>query len=83
MTRTEFFDWLVFLRMEKEEHGKMDYYLAQIAAEVRRTRVKHPNQVKTKDLLLRTTSTTVVPTPEKRSASKSIWLSALKVKEPN
>jgi hypothetical protein len=38
------------LRMEDTKHAKMEFYMAQIAAEVRRSYVKHPNKVKVSDM---------------------------------
>lgn len=62
-TSTEFVDWMVFLEMEEEAKvrqewlipAKMDYYLAQIVAEIREFRLgftKHPQRVETKECLL-------------------------------
>jgi len=49
--------WNHYLRMKKEEefetHEKVEYYYACILAEIRMTMVKHPNQVKWKDFLLK------------------------------
>lgn len=64
--------------MEKKEHSKEDYYLAQIAAEVRRGIVKNPNKVKLKDFLL-TIQTGPVSNPDTLENSKSFWLSSLGV----
>ena len=43
--------WQLYLDDEMNVPGKMEYYLAQIAAEVRRLWVKNPKNVKLKDLL--------------------------------
>lgn len=55
----------------------MDFYLAQIAAEVRKGNVKHPNQVKIKDFMveMKKPSSPV----QDGMAAKAIWLKALNV----
>lgn len=73
---TEFLDWLTFLGKEEERETKQDYYLAQIAAEVRRGQVKSPKSVKTKDFLLQMKKSDA---PDK-ATSKAIWAGALGVK---
>jgi hypothetical protein len=42
-----------FLNQDVNTFHRIDYYLAQIAAEVRRTYVKHPKRVKLSDFLLK------------------------------
>lgn len=73
ITYTEFVDWLTFLRKEEERQTKQDFYLAQIAAEVRRGNAKNPRSVKVKDFLVTTQQEKVT------SRSKSVWAKALKV----
>lgn len=73
ITFSEFLGWLDYLNWFEARHGKEDFYLAQIAAEIRRGQVKHPKNVKTKDFLIQAS-----PAPAAKS-SKSIWLSVLKV----
>ncbi len=54
-TATELVTWIEYLRIEKEkvlDVEKQDYYLAQIASEVRRSFVKNPQNVKTSDFIL-------------------------------
>jgi len=54
-TATELVTWIEYLRMEKEkvlDLEKHDYYLAQIASEVRRSFAKSPQNVKTSDFIL-------------------------------
>lgn len=78
ITYREFLEWLAFFGREEERQTKLDYYLAQIAAEVRRGNVKSPKSVKVKDFLLEVKSG-----PEKPGArSKSIWMASLKMEEP-
>lgn len=74
LTYTEFLEWLYYLDWERRQHSKLDHYLAQVAAEVRRTAVKHPRTVKTKDFLFQPAE------PAAQQPSKSVWLAALHVK---
>jgi hypothetical protein len=75
ITHREFVSWLEYLNQEDTVVSKEDFYLAQIAAEVRRSFDKYPNKVKTKSFLLS-------PAEKKTAAtdSKSIWLAALNIK---
>lgn len=50
---TEFVVWMEYLRQDANVFHRMDYYLAQIAAEVRRLYVKYPKKVKLSDFLLK------------------------------
>ena len=70
MTLEEFEDWQVVLTEQAEDRIKLEFYLAQVAAEVCRTRAKHPNQVKVDRFLLRKKTTAV-------AESKAVWFSAL------
>lgn len=55
-TSSEFAEWCAFMDQEDaESFRRQDYYLAQIAAEVRRSYVKRPETVKIEDLLLKFT----------------------------
>lgn len=89
ITYSEFLEWQEFFRLEALKNLKADWYLAQIAAEVRRGIVKDPEKVRVKDFILR------YATPEEASESrtedlkthrtmlsKSAWLSAIN-KTPN
>lgn len=51
-TSTEFVKWQWFLTTDMNLRTKQDYYLAQIAAEVRKTVVKKPQDVSIDDFLL-------------------------------
>ena len=83
MGSREFVSWTVFLNREAKEPRREDYYLAQIAAEVRRSRVKNPRSVRVEQLLLRfTTSPGPPPDAETRTRrSKAFWLSGLGLSE--
>lgn len=52
-TSNEFKEWCQFLSDEWQAPKREDYYLAQIAAEVRRTIARNPQRVNVKDFLLR------------------------------
>ena len=78
MTATEFLEFGVYLQtLEKEKlekHEKWEWYQAQIAAEIRRSRAKYPDQVKTKEFLV-TYQIKKEQTPQERAAnSQSSWL---------
>ena len=77
-TATELVTWIEYLRMEKEkvlDIEKQDYYLAQIASEVRRSFVKSPQSVKTSDFMINFKEKEQKPmTKEEASAaSKQYW----------
>lgn len=50
---SDFVDWQIYFEQQLNTHEKLDYYLAQIAAEVRRGWVKSPKQVKSEDFLIK------------------------------
>ena len=60
------------------EHSKEDYYLAQIAAEVRRGIVKNPKKVRVKDFLLMDKAE-ADSNSDPLKTSKAFWLSSLRV----
>ena len=80
-TSSQFVEWMEYLDQQMKTHQKMDYYLAQIAMEVRRTIMKHPGRTKIKEFLLKFTSQGVSPSPPKTedeleqrmNKSKSFW----------
>jgi hypothetical protein len=84
ITYSEFQDWIAFLQREEERNTKLDIYLAQIAAEVRRGIVKNPKSVKTKDFLMKKQVHTPSPEEKKGEAraarSKAIWVNTLNLK---
>lgn len=85
---SEFLEWLDFLQIEDSRVTKADLYLAQIAAEVRRSSVTEPRKVKIADFLVRVpenpTAAKAEPEDAKARAqrSKKAWLDALAVKAP-
>lgn len=48
ITFTEFLDWVQFLEQDEKRRDKLDFYLAQLAAEMRRSYVKTPRSVQVK-----------------------------------
>lgn len=80
-TSTEFMEWQAFLDMEPNMFNATHDYLAQIAAEVHRTRVRTPRNVKLEDKRLKFTRGKSAPTKRgKRGAvatSKAAWGAAL------
>jgi len=81
ITFREFEDWLLYLDWADYRHQtREDYYLAQIALEVRRSYVKHPNQVKFKDFVYRPPD--IKEKEDRVAASKAAWLSVLEMKPP-
>jgi len=82
MTFTEFLEWIEFLDQEEKRDTKQDYYLAQIAATIVRVNINSKDQkkVKLKDYLLRFVDPPSPDQEEKMKKSKSVWLSALRIK---
>lgn len=88
ITFSEFLEWNEFLALERNKARKLDFYLAQIAAEVRRTCVKFPEQVRTNNFLLKFASPLEAQMEldadnaeeyreQKVANSKSAWFAAL------
>ncbi len=93
-TSRDFVDWMTYLEMEFEVEVRAfhreDYYLAQIAAEVRRSFVKEPEKVCLEDMLLTFESvredmasprTEADLIEERTQRSKSYWYGILGVHE--
>lgn len=53
MTSGEFLLWMEYLEQEVNDFHREDYYLAQIAAEIRKTFSKNPAAVRTEKMLLK------------------------------
>lgn len=87
-TSREFVDWNKYLagelERELETRRKEDYYLAQIACEVRRANAKHPGQVKLEHFLLKfgKPAPTGKPTEEelarRTAVSKAHWAALMR-----
>jgi len=83
---TEFVMCLAYLELDSNLFHREDYYLAQIAAEIRRGNVKKPRQVRLKDFILKFAKKKVVDTSkmnlEKRTTiSKRFWKAVVGYKQ--
>ena len=83
-TSSEFAEWVQFLEEEMNVLTRTDYYLAQIAAEVRRVVVRNPKSVKIEDMILkfqiRGEGKERVPPEEVLRKSKAFWLGSLGIR---
>ena len=90
-TANEMLDWSIILKQQAEQkydREKNDYYYAQIAAEIRRSYVKHPKDIQNKDFLLQTpaemklSSSSEEQTKKKRTqTAKCFWFGLLGIKD--
>lgn len=84
-TSSEFVDWIFYLDwLDTDGFRKDDFYMAQIASEIRRSFVAKPEKVKLHDFLLKfkEPDAPVQLSPEQRmKRSKSAWLGLFKMKE--
>lgn len=82
-TSSEFVEWIHFLDLEVNSFHRENYYLAQIAAEVRRGHVKDPGKVKIDDLILKFENKDPnlrvddLSPDDRMARSKSFWLATL------
>lgn len=74
--------WNQYLRRDLNVHGKTDYALAQIAAEVRRVLHKNPQQVKAEDFLVKF-NTGEPNKKETMEKSKAFWFALVAQPNPN
>jgi hypothetical protein len=86
-TSTEFVEWQEYFEKELNMPRREDYYLAQVAAEVRRGIAKTPASVKTNHFLLKFTTEEKKPIPiseaeiQQRTAnSKAKWFAIANMK---
>lgn len=77
--------WMEYLGSDYEQNifHRQDFYLAQIACEIRRTITKNPKAVKLKDFIIDFVKKTV---KKKRTSydvekSKSFWFAGLGIKD--
>ena len=76
MTSTEFLDWVAYLDEDVNAFHREDYFLASIAAEIRRSYVAKPMSVKLSDFLLRfkeKVKQKKMSIEEKTKRSKAFW----------
>ena len=82
ITFTEFLEWIQFLEQEEwHKRTKLEYYLAQIAAEMRRSTLvaADAKKVKISDYLLSFGEQTGADPEERIKHSKQTWASILGV----
>lgn len=84
LTFSEFLDWVHFLGQEETWRAKQELYLAQIAAEIRKTAVKSPRKVRVKDFLVKTNDELETEDAQraKMERSKSVWASSIGITLP-
>jgi len=86
-TATEFVEWCTYLKQEQKKklgREKLDYYLAQILCEIRRSYVKHPQKVKMKDFFIEFTDEEKkkpLTKEQATKASKRRWFGLLGIEE--
>jgi len=85
ITFSEFLAWLEYIRREEERTTKIDTYLAQIAMEIVRSRVKNPEKIKLDTFVLKFRHVAEAPAAKSRGPrdakkSKAIWLQHLNIK---
>ncbi len=82
-TSTEFLLWIEYLKREQTIHRREDYYYAQIAAEIRKTRAKYPEKIKLSHLLLKfgvRKEKKKMNVKKRIKASKKFWMNFLGMK---
>lgn len=84
LTQREYETRLVWIEGELERPSRSDWYAMQVAAEVRRTRVKCPNNVKLSDMKLKVNRPEQIPELATREETveqaKARWFGFLGVK---
>ena len=87
-TASEFVVWSEYLKQDHKRRlgrEKLDYYLAQILCEIRRSYVKNPQNVKSSDFFIEFTDEEKKKQPitreEAAKASKRRWFGLLGMKE--
>lgn len=77
ITSSEFVEWVVFLNEEETKRTKQDFYLASIAAEIRKGNVKHPRKVKISHLFITYVKKKVKMTMKEKAAEAKKFFGAL------
>lgn len=76
MTSTEFLDWVAYLDADANAFHREDYFLANIATEIRRSYVAKPASVKLSDFLIQfkgKVKQKKMDVKERMKRSKSFW----------
>jgi len=78
-TANEFYKWMWFFQEEDERLEKIDWQTATLAAEIRRSWVKHPEKVKVTDFLPKHKLPKSKPLTKKQrtEVAKSRWAALL------
>lgn len=76
-TSTEFVEWIEYFRQDFNVRRREDYFLANIACEIRRSVVKNPKSVKLKPFLLEFETE---PIKKERRNTLNTWLAWAGVK---
>lgn len=85
-TKRQIAAWLVYLKQKWDNPTTTEYYLMQVAAEIRRTKAKNPRRVKVQDLRIVFKSNknhrNMTEEEKKRAAqaSKNAWIGMFKGK---
>jgi hypothetical protein len=66
-----------YLELEFNEPSRSDYYLALIAAETRRSYVKHPGRVKLESMILKFKPSRAAKPEQSTLDSKRFWLASV------
>jgi hypothetical protein len=80
----DFLAWMEYLQEQDERRKKEEYYLAQIAVEIRRTRAKNPKSIKLEHGLLQFKSakkSKQMTVEERTRISKTAWCGIVGLKE--
>lgn len=78
----KFTEWKAFFEWEDTHQTKEDFYAAQIAAEVRRSYVKKPKTIKTKNFLLPVPQTMTQKQKHYLEQSKQRWAAFARIQIP-
>lgn len=74
----EFIQWIHYLDEDINRFHRQDFFLASIAAEIRRSNAKHPEKVKNDSFLIEFSKKKIKPdTNNKLETSKSFWAAHL------
>jgi hypothetical protein len=85
-TVSQFYEWMEYVRVvEEEDHNnqsKLDWQLATLTAEVRRSWVKTPRGVRVKDFLMKFTKRQPAPKTKEGATriAKQFWLTGFGIK---
>ena len=83
VTSTEFLDWIWYLDWkDTKEFNRSDHYLAQIAAQIERGQVKHPEKVTVQSKILKFTKDGDKQVEAKNGVqnSKNYWMALAGIK---